>query len=235
MKKISLKKILFTLLASSYLLIADALPTSITTTISKVTQNGEIQLAANVPSGMSGIIVHNYGNGLSAITHASISQGNGKAKLTSYTAILHENIPNIQTEALVGDKVVFGNFYDNALLIAPNQKVYRSITKAYKKTWLHPDAYALDFMQEGETELSMEHLHNFSEHNQVGLVLFAMKNSILILDPISQQFIGNIPLQLSTDDAMAPFYARFKQMDVSTFGFSDKNYTPYYQSIAGLK
>ena len=230
-----MKKILFILLATSYLLVADALPNSITTTISNITKDGKIQLATNIPSGMSGIVVHNYGNGLSAITHATVSEGKGHANLTQYKAILHENIPNIQTEAVVGDKVVFGNFYNNVLLIAANQKIYRTITKTYKKTWLHPDIYALEFMKDGETELSLEHLQNFAKHNQVGLILIAIKNGIIILDPISQQFIGKIPLELAENNPMTPFYARFEQMDVSVFGFSDRNYTPYYQSVAGLK
>jgi len=230
-----MKKILFILLASSYLLVADALPNTITTTISKISNSGEIQLSANIPTGMSGIIVHNYGNGLSAITHASISKGNGEASLMPYTAILHENIPNIQTEAQVGDKVVFGNFYNNSMLIAPNKKIYRTITKTYKRKWLHPDAYALEFMQEGETTLSLDSIHKFAQLNQLGLVLIVAPNRVLILDPISKQFLGAIPLQTDENNAIAPFFARFEQIDVSTFGFTEKNYTPYYQSVAGLK
>jgi len=235
MKNISLKKFLFIILASSSLLLANALPNSITTTISSISPNGNIQLSSKVPSGMSGIVVHNYGNGLSAITHSSISQGNGVANLLPYTAILHKNIPNIQTEAQVGDKVVFGNFYNNALLIAPNQNIYSRITKTYKRAWLHPDAYALDFMEEGETTLSLESIQRFSKLNQVGLVLIVVPNRVLILDPISKQYLGAIPIQTDEKNAMAPFFARFKQMDVSAFGFSSNTYPPYYQSVAGLK
>jgi len=217
------------------MLIADALPTTITTTIANVNSNGEIQLSSSVPAGMSGIVIHNYGNALSAISNATVSKGNGQASLQEYRAILHENIPNIQTLAQKGDKVVFGNFYNNVLLIAPNESTYRAITSRYAKTWVHPDAYALDFMKEESVALNKESLKKFAQLNQVGLVLIVAQNRLLILDPISQQFLGEMPTSSNQEKAMAPFYARFEQMDTSTFGFSNTNYTPYFQSIAGLK
>jgi len=228
-------KILVTFLTLSYMLIADALPTTITTTIANVNSNGEIQLSSSVPAGMSGIVIHNYGNALSAISNATVSKGNGQASLQEYRAILHENIPNIQTLAQKGDKVVFGNFYNNVLLIAPNESTYRAITSRYAKTWVHPDAYALDFMKEESVALNKESLKKFAQLNQVGLVLIVAQNRLLILDPISQQFLGEMPTSSNQEKAMAPFYARFEQMDTSTFGFSNTNYTPYFQSIAGLK
>jgi len=230
-----MKKILFTLLASSYLLLANALPNAMTTTISNVTSNGEVELSSSIPAGMSGIIIHNYGNKLVAITHSTTSLGGTKASTAPYQAILHENIPNIKTEVKKGDKVIFGNFYQNALVIAPNQEVYRTITKNFKRSWVHPDLYALAFMKDGETKLSLDHLHDFAQHNQVGLVLISTQNALLILDPISKQFLGSIPMQPNSSEAMAPFYARFKQMDISTFGFSNKSYTPYYESVAGVQ
>ena len=229
-----MQKFLFILLALSYTLFANTLPSSISTTISSVTSNSQIQLSNTVPKGMSGIVIHNYGNGLLAITHATVSQGGGRATLLPYKTIPHKNIPNIQTEAKSGDKVVFGNFYNNALVIAPNRDVYRKITTTYKKTWIHPDAYALDFMKEDEIRLRLESLKKFAQLNQVGLVLIVTQTQLLILDPISKQFLGAIPMQVNQANAIAPFYARFRQMDTSVFGFSEKNYTPYFKSVAGL-
>jgi len=230
-----MKKILFTVLTLSYMLLANTLPSTIKTTISKVTITGEVQLSANVPAGMSGIIVHNYGNSLLAISHATISQGDGKASIQEYKAILHENIPNIQTPAQKGDTVIFGNFYNNVLVIAPNKTTYRKITNTYHRTWVHPDAYALDFMKEGSSHLNLPSIKKFAQLNQVGLVLIVDNNKILILDPISQQFLGELPYHSTQEEAMSPFYARFEQMDTSTFGFSNTTYTPYFQSVAGLK
>jgi len=229
-----MKKILFSILISSYLLVADALPTSIKSAIKSVS-NTSITLASNIPKGMSGIVVHNYGNGLSAITHTLVSQGGASARVGAYRATLHKNIPSIKTPVTVGDKVIFGNFYNNVLLIAPNQTAYKQITKKFQRTWVHPDAFALYFMQEGETSISMNNLESFSRKNQVGLVLVVTEDALLVIDPISKSVIGRTALKTNPNTAMTPFYARFEQMDVSVFGMSEKNFTPYFKSVAGLK
>ena len=229
-----MKKILSILFTTGYFLFANALPSSITTSISNI-ENGQIHLATNVPKGMSGIIMHNYGHGLSAITHASISLGAGQASIQNYTTLSHENIPSIKTAVSIGDKVIFGNFYNNALVIAPNQNSYNQITKSFHKNWIHPDAFALDFMKNGESSLSLENLKTFSKLNQIGLVLLVDKDKVLILDPMSKQFVGALNIQTNQANPMSPFYARFNQMDVSLFGVSQNSYTPYFQSIAGLK
>ena len=231
-----MKKILLFILISSYSLFADTLPSSIKSTVKSVSNN-IIKLSSNIPVGMSGIIMHDYGNGLSAITHTTISLGEGKASVEPHTAILHKNIPSIQTNVTAGDKIVFGNFYNNALIIAPNRTAYRQIKKKFQRTWIHPDAFALDFMQEGDTSIDMNILERFSKKNQIGLVLVVTKNKLLVIDPISKKIISSTALKTNSNDAITPFYARFKQIDLSVFSIGDnsKQYTPYFQSVAGLK
>jgi len=96
-----MKKLLFILL-TTYALMADGLPQRIETIIQSIDANGKIELATAVPQGMSGIVLHNYGNNLSAITQAVISLGETSATVLPYTALLHENIPTIKTPARVG-------------------------------------------------------------------------------------------------------------------------------------
>ena len=229
-----MKKILF-LLLTTYSLIANTLPHRIETTIKSIDKNGEIHLTTSIPSGMSGIIVHNYGNGLSAITHSLVTTNNGLAKSKPYTAILHENIPTVKTTAQVNDKIIIGAFYNNTLLIAPDAKTYDTVTKKFKKRWIHPDTYALEFMGRGESAISKASLNKFAKANQVGLVLIVGKDKILILDPISQQFIGEFPFTNQSNKSINPFFSRFEQVDVSTFGFSKVKLVDYYKSIQNIQ
>lgn len=229
-----MKKIFFFILISSYSLFADALPNSIKSTVKSVS-NGIIQLETNIPAGMSGIVMHDYGNGLSAITHTTVSLGDGTATIQPHTAILHPNIPSIQTEVSAGNHIIFGNFYKNALVIAPNRLAYQQITKKFKRTWIHPDAFALDFMQEAETTMSMDALERFAKKNQIGLVLVVASDKLLVIDPISKKIIGSTGLKTNPNTTMTPFYARFKQMNLSIIEFSETVYTPYFKSMAGLK
>ena len=228
-----MKKLLFVLL-TSYTLMADALPQTVTTTIKSIEANGQITLATSAPEGMSGIVVHNYGNGLTAITNALITGANGEATLLPYDAIEHDNIPNIKTASKINDKVVLGNFYNNTLLIAPNANVYNSITKRYNKTWIHPDRFALDLISEDNAVISLDNLEHFAKKNQVGLVLIVTQDSIVALDPISKKFLTKQPFSANVEKAMSPFYARFEQMDTSAFGLSSVNRTDYYKAINSL-
>jgi len=223
-------KTILVLLFTSYMLLADALPQRIETSIKSVNHQ-QVQLNNSVPRGMSGIVVHNYGNGLIAITHAVISQGDNRAKIIPYSATLHQNIPSVQTDVQANDKVILGNFYNNVLLIAPDAKSYTNITKRFKKIWIHPDAYALDFMKEGLSAISKNSLQKFAQANQVGLVLIATQNKLLILDPISKKFLGQMPLKLQNNKALKPFFSRFEQMDVSLFGFSKVILKEYFQAV----
>jgi hypothetical protein len=228
-----MKKIILFVLAT-YSLMANPLPQRIETSIKSI-QGNSIQLAENVSTGMSGIIVHDYGNGLSAITHSVITTQNGKASILPYTAILHENIPTVKTEAKINDKVILGNFYSNALLIAPDARSYANITKHFHKTWIHPDAYALQFMREERSAISLDSLRKFAMNNQVGLVLIATKTQLLILDPISKKFLGQQAIDGTSTKAMKPFFSRFEYMDISTFGFSKTTLKDYYKAIQDLK
>jgi len=229
-----MKKILLLLLAT-YWLNANDLPQRIETTIKNITSTDKIELASSVPEGMSGIVIHNYGNGLSAITHTIITQKNGIAKVLPYSAILHENIPTVKTSVEIKDKIILGNFYNNALLITPDAKSYANITKRFKKTWIHPDAYAMDLMKNSEAGISLSSLHKFAKLNQVGLVLITTQNTLLVLDPISKRFLGELPYSGKSTKAMKPFFSRFEQMDVSVFGLSEVKIKEYYQAIKDLK
>ncbi len=229
-----MKKFLL-LLLTSYTLMADALPQSITTTIKSIDKNGHITLATSAPKGMSGIVVHDYGNGLTAITNAVITGKNADATLLKYRAISHDNIPNVKTTSVVNDKVILGNFYDNALLIAPDAKSYAEITKKFKKTWIHPDRFALDFMKDSQSAITLDNIKAFAKKNQVGLVLIASKSGLLILDPISQKFIGKSDITVNTDKAMKPFFARFEQIDTSVFGMSKVTLTNYNKAVENIR
>ena len=228
-----MKKFLL-LLLTTYSLVANPLPETIKTTIKSI-YGDTIQLANSVPQGMSGVIVHNYGNGLFAITHSVITTTKGKATILPYRAIIHENIPTVKTEAKIDDKVILGGFYNNVLLIAPDAKTYTNITKSFKKTWIHPDAYALDFMREEKSAISLNSLQRFARANQIGLVLIATKTKIVVLDPISKKIIDEKTFNGTAQKAMKPFFSRFEQMDVSAFGWSDIALKDYYQAVEELR
>jgi len=228
-----MKKILFFILFTSLSLFADRLPNSIKTTVENV-QNNLIHLNQNVPAGMSGIVIHNYGNQLKAITHDTVSLGNTKASIKAHSAIAHENIPSIQTPIHKGDTIIFGPFYQNALLIAPNHLTYQQLSKRFKRSWTHSDVFALEFMQMDESSLTMEILNTFAQKYQIGLVLVVAQQEILVIDPLSKRILQTLAYTPNTHKVETPFYVRFEPTSSSLFN-TKKIYTPYFKSVAGLK
>ncbi len=231
-----MKKTLLILL-SSLSLLAIELPQTIQTTVQSISKNKQIAtLAQDIPKGMSGIVIHNYGNNLSAITHTLISQGSQKATIQNHTTLNHATLPNIKNSVQKGDKVVFGNLYNNLLLIAPNEQIYSQITQKIEKNWIHPDLYAIYLIRKEQSRLSLDNLRNFAIETQVGLVLIVTQNSLILLDPISKSILKKEPFNGMVKQANSPFYARFGQISNNFFGAeSQQNFSEYYRGVEEIR
>jgi len=221
---------------STFVLMANNLPQRIKTTIKSINSN-QVILANSIPKGRSGIVIHSYGNGLFAITHTAISQGANRATIGSYNMLKHKNLPTIKTDVKEGDQVIFGNLYDNILLIAPNEQSYSSITKSIKKVWIHPDLYASFLIINDEDKISKKNLKKFAIETQVGLVAIVAKDGLRIFDPISGNYLRKISINTPTNSkAQSPFYARFEQISTDIFSENDKKeFPPYYKGIEKIK
>ncbi|MCK4442190.1 MAG: plasminogen-binding N-terminal domain-containing protein [Sulfurovaceae bacterium] len=231
-----MRKIVFMIL-SSLLLMAIDLPHRIKTTIQSINNKKEVILSNSIPKGRSGIVIHNYGNGVFAITHTAISQGGSRATIGKYNILKHDNIPTIKTAIQQGDQVIFGNLYNNVLLIAPNEKIYSNITKSIKKVWIHPDIYASFLIVNDEDKITKKNLKKFAIESQVGLVAIVAKDGLRIFDPISGNYLRRVPINTSIHDkAQSPFYARFEQISTDIFSENSKKKFPtYYKGINTIK
>jgi hypothetical protein len=86
-------------------LFAGFFPQTIETSISAV-HGKSITLTTPLLQGMSGVVVHDYGNEIEAITSRLIQENYNDAKLISGDIIKHEKLPTISTEVSAGDKVI---------------------------------------------------------------------------------------------------------------------------------
>ena len=230
-----MKKFLFLLLVNCSLF-ADALPNRIVTNITSVDSNN-VQVATSVAKGTSGVVIHNYGNNLLAITHLIIMKEDKHAFTLPYPDLGETKLPNIKSAVAKGDKVIFGNFYNNVLIIAPNEESYRKTSKTLQRNIIHPDIYAMDLIVTGAKQITLNSLKRFSQKNQVGLVLITTKKNIMVLDPISSEYLATLPLtQTLNNTALSPFYARFEQVSSNLFGSdSQQKFSEYYKGISQIK
>ena len=223
MKKITL--ILVAIL--SVPLFAGFYPTTINTTISSVGTN-EVTLQTPLSvTGMSGAVIHNYGNRLQAIV-GYVSQAKGlKANNINATAMIHSTLPNVKSRMKVGDSVIGGYLYNNILLLAPNENVYTSITRSTDKNWIHPDLYATFLSKESQNSPTKANLLRFSKEYQVGLIYIVKKNTAILYDPISQKIVSKKAMNNLPSDGNLPFFMRLPDIKTGIFGGKVKG--SYYQ------
>ena len=214
-------------------LFAGFFPSTVHTSISSV--SGEnVSLKSALPvTGMSGVVIHNYGNNLQAITKTLMQTSPRKAKLLPRDIIIHEELPSIKTAVHAGDKVIGGYLYNNVLLLAPDADTYAKVTSSTHKKWIHPDLYALFLSQEGEGEPSRENLSIFAKKYQIGLIYIIKKNSAVLLDPISGQIISKKSVSGMPSKAQYPFYMRFDEIKTGWFSKSS-SVGNYYKMMESL-
>ena len=213
-------------------LFAGFFPQTIETSLDKISDKN-VHLSTPFPvDGMSGVVIHHYGNDLNAITSRIVQKNPSTAKLLVDDMIHHDKLPTINTEIKTGDKVIGGYLYDNVLLLAPDAKTYANITSKYQKTWIHPDLFALFLSKEGDNIPTKENLASFAKAYQVGLIFIVTKNKAKLLDPISgkivaQQKMSNLPAK-----ANAPFFMRLDKIDSGMFSSSTTE--SYYDIMKSL-
>ena len=209
-------------------------PKTVHTSVKSV-QGNKITLKSPFPvQGMSGVVVHNYGNDLTAITHRlTQTSSKGDAKLVEADVLHHDELPTIKTPAMVGDKVIGGYLYNNVLLLAPDADTYARVTSEYKnKTWVHPDLFALYLAVHDDLLVTKGNLKRFARKFQVGLVYIVQKDSAILLDPISGKTIAKKAMKGLPSKGKFPFYMRFDKLNTGWFSSDIKG--DYYLSIGRL-
>jgi hypothetical protein len=208
-------------------------PQPVNTSVKSVKGN-TITLNKNFPvNGMSGVVIHNYGNNLTAIT-SRISQNSldGSASLITSNILKHDELPTIKTPVSAKDKVIGGYMYHNVLLLAPDADTYAKITSSHNKKWIHPDLFALYLSVQGEEKPTKENLAHFAKKHQVGLIYIVRKNTAVLLDPVSGKIISKKSMTNLPTKGAFPFYMRFEQIDSGWFGSDVEG--NYYDTMESL-
>ena len=213
-------------------LFAGFFPSTVHTSVASA-KGDTLTLRSSFPAdGMSGIIVHDYGSDLQAITAYIAQTSKGHAKVISRDIIHHDELPTIKTPVRPGDKVIGGYLYNNVILLAPDAATYTKITSSYNKSWIHPDLFAIYLSKRGDGYPTRENLGEFARAYQVGLVAIVRKDGLVLLDPISGHIISKKAMGGLPAKAQFPFYMHFKE--IRSGWFSKSGSGSYYQTMGAL-
>jgi len=220
------------ILLSALPLFAGFFPPTVHTSVSS-TDGDTLTLRSSFPAnGMSGVVIHNYGSDLQAITAYIAQVSPGHAKVISRDVIHHDELPTIKTPVKTGDKIIGGYLYNNVMLLAPDADTYSKITSSYSKSWVHPDLFAIYLSKQGDNFPTRENLSEFAKAYQIGLIAIVRKNTIILLDPISKKIIGKKAIGNLPAKAQFPFYMHFEE--IRTGWFSKSGSGSYYQTMEAL-
>jgi len=228
-----MRKIAFMLLCSLPLF-ADFFPQTVHTAIIS-TQDKTVKLAKPFPAvGMSGVVVHNYDNNLTAITaHIVQTSMDGSATILETNILEHDAIPSIQTTLTNKDKVIGGYLYDNVLLLTPDADTYAKIVASENKKWIHPDLYAVYLSSKSEESVNKENLADFAKKYQVGLVYIVRKNTAILFDPISGKIVSQKAISNTPKKGQFPFFMRLEPLKSGWFGSGEVS-GDYYNAMEKL-
>ena len=215
-------------------LFAGFFPQTVHTSVKSI--NGKsITLNSKFPlNGMSGVIIHNYGNGLTAITSRMTQTSNEQGVLLDADVIDHDEPPTIKTSVFPKDKVIGGYLYNNILLLAPDADSYAKITSSKQKKWIHPDLFATYLAAIGDDLPTKENLGSFAKKFQIGLIYIVRQGTTVLLDPISGKVVGQKNMAGLPKKGQFPFYMRLKSIESGWFGGSSDTTGNYYKLMQSL-
>ncbi len=208
-------------------------PPTVHSSVSAV-DGDQITLSKPLPvNGMSGIVVHDFGKGLQAITGILVQTSPGKATVRKGDLLDHKGLPTPKQVARPGDKVIGGYLYNNVLVLAPNAETYRAITRGGGRFFIHPDLYAAYLSREGDSAPDASNLAGFAREAQVGLVYIVQKDRAILFDPISSRIVASRSFHPLGQETRYPFYTRFSGVRGGFLG--GKSEGDYYQSVGRIK
>jgi len=207
-------------------------PPTVYSTITSVNGDEATISKAFPVDGMSGIVIHKFGNTNEAISSIAVQTSANRIKLIKDDMLGDNKLPKPKISASIGDKVIAGYLYNNVLVIAPNAQTYQKIVSSAPKHWIHPDIYAGFLAREGESTPNLNNLSKFARESQVGLIYVVLKDKAILIDPLSKRVINTKPFTPIGDDTKYPFYMRFKKFRAGLFSSSSGN---YYQLVEGIR
>ncbi|MFK5882458.1 MAG: plasminogen-binding N-terminal domain-containing protein [Sulfurospirillum sp.] len=197
-----------------------------------------IKNSKDIVVGSSGIVIHKFGDNTSSIIARVdvINRSGDKAtlKFHTYRALKQIALPIPGITPKVGDTVILNYLYDRALIVAPNYKTYKEITKRFKNiTWVHPDIMGAYLAKQYRPNPDRKIFQTMCRQNVASLIFFALNNEAVFVDCNNFKVVKKLKSG-KVRTAQLPFYTRVKGIDTSWLSFSSKkmdSYSNYYKRL----
>jgi len=198
--------------------------------------------APNLTLGMSGFLVHQISPEHAAIINTIVvSKYNTNTQiatltLNELTILQSDALPKLKFQPQKGDIAQLALNYNRAIVIAPTEEVFYTITKSIPSTTLiHPDIFASLLSANGHPTPLKEDFEDLRKSMQLGLIFIYIDQKLYTLDAKSFKilYINDAPLQESKN-LQLPFYSHIKHIEANWFGAGSdelEKYKPYFYEL----
>lgn len=218
--------------------VAALIASPITTSLVEIENDRAAVIDTNLREGMSGVIIRNFDNTHhTIIANARVDQvnpSNGRAllRLSPYDGLVQESLPSGKWSPKASDTALIAYDYDRAMLIAPNDETYDTVTDSMKdREWVHPDNFAAYLSVEGHPTPLTKDFHQYCTANSIGLLYVQSAQTLFTLDCKSFKLLQLAPSAGTTTKPQTPFYTRVPSIRAGWWGEGSgrlSEYDPYY-------
>jgi hypothetical protein len=195
-----------------------------------------------IEPGISGFIVRHFTQERSSIiANARVigydeERGIATLQTSEYTGLRQSSLPKGDWKPKPGDEAVLAFAYSRALLLAPTEEIYRTITARVPSVeWVHPDGFATYLSYEGHPTPIKEDIEDYCTLATAGLLYIYAKNALFTLDCQSLTLLQITPAQFALEEApKLPFYSRVEEISAAWWGEGSgrlEAYGPYYLQL----
>lgn len=202
--------------------------------------NTQISIAdsSDIVIGASAVIKHTFDEkATSIIARADVVQKDGSRailKVSKFEMIAQGSFPDTGIKPTVGDDVIVNYLYDRALIIVPNQDVFKDVTKQYSDiTWIHPDLVAAYLTKLYRPNPDKKLFQQACYQNASSLIFFGVQSKGYFMDCNNFNVLKIIDIRTG-GETQKPFYARINNIESSWFSWDSKemkDYHSYYQTL----
>lgn len=232
-------RILWGILCAMAVYAIDTLPRS--AEIQSVSSQNLSFEAGDFKVGQTGIILTQTQGYDVIIGNVVIDRIQDKQAIASYSpleTIVQKYLPTPQIKPSRGDKVVFGSFYDKAIIIAPDQESYNKILISNPQiSFAHIDLFEAFLAKDGINDPKPKELGQFCRAYSVGLVYLLASNGVNILDCQSFQLLDVMAFDISLiQETKSPFFSRIPDIDTGSLmsklrSKKSRHYFKYYDEL----
>ncbi|NLK66144.1 MAG: hypothetical protein GX282_01545 [Campylobacteraceae bacterium] len=204
--------------------------------------HGVIADSPNIIVGSSGVVVHTFSNGESSIIARAVvtekNAGRATVRFEVFGALSQPALPIPGVLPKSGDKVILNYLYDRALIVVPNEDIYRQIVSSFPNIeFVNPDIAGAYLSSRSKPNPNRDDFREICALNAAGLIFIAMDGVAVFADCGSFDILRKFETN-PVENYQVPFYSGIFGISPAWWKWDSAyitNYDRHYKFLLDIK